>query len=252
MHANAQAEPDAPSAVDGQTVAWVLSQLRRRQRELERAGAYEEADEVSASIEKLETYEEINKREQLRTLHLLQRLCVADSHKEERTKFQIAWVAAMERELRARHHRELVVYVEKISCDAQPRAPRWSAKLLALRKQESLQAKAKNYRQAKKTKEAADALEMRELHQWKRIRDAQIQRKEEAWRNKQKLEMQGLLARIESGRRELLRTRDAAQEILIRRYANVVHQLEKEQKITTLKTFPRSRSRLSVNCAAEV
>lgn len=79
--------------VDEETLSWALSQLKRRCEELEFAGNYEEAARVSAYISKLESYDELSKREQLRSLHLLQRVCVDDSHKEECAKFQQTWVS---------------------------------------------------------------------------------------------------------------------------------------------------------------
>ena len=121
--------------------------------------------------------------------------------------------------------------MDKVRRETTPRTPRWSKDLLNLRKIQETLAKQRKYSEAQKTKQQADALEVREHAQWKAKRDAKIAALEDQFLRKQALEMHGLLKRIQSGREEQKHARKTELERLLQRYHNVKTQLESQQTI---------------------
>mmetsp|Transcript_59330 Transcript_59330/g.165656 ORF Transcript_59330/g.165656 Transcript_59330/m.165656 type:complete len:276 (-) Transcript_59330:146-973(-) len=218
-----------------------LEVLEKHRLECEREGKYEEAELARTRLQQLRDHEEDRRREELRSQQLAERLGVEEAHMKELQEFNEIWdrkvaefeahAANLQNTLAARHKVEYQAYLEKIRRETEPRTPRWSKDLLNLRKIQETLAKMKKYAEAGKTKASADKLEEKEHSMWKQKREQKITALEMQFLQKQKLEMLGLVKRIQSGREEQKQARKNELERLLQRYHNVKTQLESQQKI---------------------
>jgi hypothetical protein len=193
----------------------------------------------------LQQHEENRRRAELRSDQLAERLGVEEAHMKELQEFNDQWDTKMgdfeahaeklQAMLAERHQQELEAYTEKLHRETAPRTPRWSRELLNQRKiQESL-AKQKKYKEAGIVKIQADQIESKEHERWLRSREGKITALEEQFVQKQNLEMQGLLKRIQSGREEQKQARKTELERLLQRYHNVKTSIESQQTIIRLR-----------------
>lgn len=218
-----------------------LEVLEKHRIDCEREGKYEEAELAKTRLEQLREHEENRRREELRSQQLAERLGVEEAHMKELQEFNEIWdrkvaefeahAANLQSTLAARHKAEHAATLEKIRKDTEPRTPRWSRDLLNLRKIQETLAKMKKYTEAAKTKAQADQVEAKEHALWKEKREGKIRGLEDQFLNKQRLEFDGLLKRIQSGREEQKQARKSELERLLQRYHNVKTQLESQQKI---------------------
>lgn len=232
---------DAGFADEQQGIADFLDVLEKHRLDCERQGKYDEAELAKARVEQLRLHEEKCRREELNSQQQAERLEYEEAHNRELQELTEQWDSKfadyeghaenLQNTLRARHKQEHANTMEKYRTETEPRTPRWSRDLLNLRKiQESL-AKQKKYSEAKRTKDHADAMEMKEHAAWKAKRERKIELLEEQYLHKQDLEMGGLVKRINSGRSEHEQTRKAEMERILQRYQNLKTQLDNQQKI---------------------
>lgn len=223
---------------DLQTFIENLEQLRHK---YQTEGNYEEAHNIKLRLHQLRDDVENRRRKELRDQQLAERLGVEEAHMKELQEFNEIWdrkvaefeahAQSLQQQLDARHKADLAAYMQKAQAETAPTAPRWSKELLNLRRIQEMQAKTKSYDTAHKTKSEADQLEAKEHALWKAKRDLKLQTLEEQFKNKQNLEMAGLVKRIQSGREEQKQCRRSELERLLQRYHNVKAQLESQQKI---------------------
>merc|ERR1719484_69527 len=190
-------------------------------------------------------YEEARRRAELRSDQLAERLGGEEAHMRELQEFNELWDQKMadfeshaeklQAMLAERHQQEHAAHHEKLRRETAPRTPRWSRDLLNQRKIQENLAKMKKYKDASKVKVEADALEAREHDKWMQTREAKIAALEEQFLHKQRLEMQGLLKRIQSGREEQKQARKTELERLLQRYHNVKTSIESQQTIIRLR-----------------
>jgi len=226
---------------DEHAIADFLEVLERHRADCENRGKYEEAELAKMRLNQLRQHEEHRRREELRSQQLAERLGVEEAHMKELQEFNEIWdrkvaefenhAANLQSTLASRHKQEHAQYLEKLRREVEPRTPRWSRDLLNLRKIQETLAKQKKYAEAGKTKTQADHLEAKEHAMWKSKREGKITALEEQFLHKQRLEMGGLLKRIQSGRDEQKQARKSELERLLQRYHNVKTQLESQQKI---------------------
>jgi len=256
MSSSLEAQPTIPTddrpmaaAISGAQVAGTLGPsviesleaLEKHRLECVATGQYEEADLTKARIQQMKAQEEARLCEELRSQQLAALLGVEEAHMKELQEFNEIWdkkvveyeehAAKLEGTLSERQQTEHAQYLQKLAKEVEPRTPRWSRDLLNLRKIEATLAKQKKYSEAAGTKAEADQMEAQEQQLWKSRRDTKIASLAEQFTEKQRLEMKGLLKRVESGREEQKQARTNEMERLLLRYHNVKTQLQSQQKI---------------------
>jgi len=230
---------------DEQAVQDFMYVLDRHRIECEESGKYEEAELARSRLEQLQQHEENRRRAELRSDQLAERLGVEEAHMRELQEFNELWDQKMadfeshaeklQSMLAERHQQEHGSNHEKLRRETAPRTPRWSRDLLNQRKIQENLAKMKKYKDASKVKVEADGLEAREHDKWMQTREAKIAALEEQFLHKQRLEMGGLLKRIQSGRDEQKQARKTELERLLQRYHNVKTSIESQQTIIRLR-----------------
>lgn len=232
---------DGMDGADENAIQDFLVVLEKHRLDCEKEGKYEEAELARTRLEQLKEHEENRRREELRSQQLAERLGVEEAHMKELQEFNEIWdrkvnefeahAENLRNTLAARHQAEHATSMERLRRETEPRTPRWSRDLLNLRKIQETLAKMKKYAEAGKTKAQADQVEAKEHAMWKEKRESKIRILEDQFLHKQRLEMEGLLKRIASGREEQKQARKSELERLLQRYHNVKTQLESQQKI---------------------
>jgi len=232
-------------SADGQSIDDCVEALEKHRIACEKEGRYEEAEIAKTRLEQLRVHDENRRKEELKSQQLAERLGIEEAHMKELQEFNEIWdgkfaefeshAANLQNTLGTRHVEEHHAYLDKLRRDTEPRTPRWSRELLNLRKIQDNQAKMKQYTDAGKTKAEADQVEQKEHALWKNRRDTKIACMEEQFIKKQKMEMEGMLKRIQSGREEQKQARKSELERLLQRYHNVKTQTESQQKLIQLR-----------------
>jgi len=216
-------------------------QLEQHRRECEKLGKYDEAEEAKNRLLQMREMDSARRKRELQELHLAQRLSAEELHMKDTQEFNDLWDRKMQEleenseslknALAQRHEQELHAYMEKLRQDIEPKHPRWSVELLNMRKVQETLAKLKKYSEAGKTKAKADQMEAMEAEEWQAKRDLKIAAFEEKFVQKQRLEMMGLIKRIESGKAERVQTRQTEFLRLVQRGQNTKKQLANTHKI---------------------
>jgi len=216
-----------------------------------REGRYEEADTAAARIWQIKQTEEHQRRKELESQQMAERIGIEGLHAKELEEFNEAWeskcsefeahAGQLQQCLADRHRADHQAYLEKMWVDTEPRAPRWSRELLNTRKIQETLVKLKKYAEAADTKSRADELEDKERNMWKAKRDMKVQALEEQFLHKQHLEMKGLLKRIQSSRDEYQAARKAELEQTLQRHLNMTVQLESRHKVAQQKSSQQKR-----------
>jgi len=232
---------DLDVSLDGGAVQNFLEVLERHRIQCEQQGKYDEADLAKRRLEQLRAQEENRRKEEMMSEQLSERLGVEEAHMKELQEFNQIWdarvaeyeahAANLQSTLAERHKQERSSFLEKAQDDLQPRKPRWSRELLNIRKIQETQAKMKDYKSAASTKELGDRMADQEKAAWEAKRYARLQGLDKQFCTKQKLEMGGLVKRIQSGREEQKQARKTELERLLQRYHNVKTQLESQQAL---------------------
>merc|ERR1719174_197903 len=134
-------------------------------------------------------------------------------------------------QLAERHQKEHDEYAEKLRAEMLPRTPRYSRAVLDKRQVMAALVKQKRYPEAQKVRSEIESLEAKEHDQWYKARETKIVAAEDKYVQKQGLEMQGLLKRIQSGREEQRKGRKTELDRLLQRYANVKGSIETQQAL---------------------
>jgi len=211
----------------------------------EESGRYEEAELARDRLAELRTQEEQRRRAELRSEQLGERLDVEEAHMKELQEFNAAWDAKfaefedhaqkLQEMLAERHAQDHAMVVEKLREETLPRAPHWSRALLEKRKVQQLLAKQKRYAEARSVSNDVERLEVREYEAWFQRRELKITAGEEKFIAKQKLEMEGLRKRIQSGREEQRQSRKDELMKTLRRYQNAKQAIETQQSLIRIK-----------------
>jgi len=248
-------ELDMNASTDEECVA-MLEQYRL---DCNNEGKYGDAENARLRIQSLCTAEQDNRREILRTKQLSERMAMEEAHMKELGDFNYTWDVKKNQEFDAhaqqlqvllaeRNEAEHVAFVEKLRVETEPRNPRWSGDYLRLRKVQQTLGKQKKYPEAAEVKEEADKLERKEHLVWQSTRDKKITVCEEQYLQRQRMEMCGLIKRIESGRNEQTQARKTELNRILQRYINVKTQLESQQRtiMSRLDKYPVSAKDLPV------
>jgi hypothetical protein len=228
-----------------------LDILEEHRKNCENEGKYVEAEIAKNRLEELKLHEENRRVEALRSRQIAERLGVEEAHMLEFQQFNQRWDKKMEEyeqnatqlaeNAKARHAQELREFQAKLL--SSPLKPKFSKELLNLRKIQEHLAKQRDYSEAHKMKTKADSLESWELEKQQNARQRSMFQKEAKFKHKQKLEMNALTKRIESGRAGLRKTRKLDLERLLQRYQNVKAELEAQQSLEKIRAEKYLRRR---------
>jgi len=202
---------------------------------------HEEAETTRSELLRLRTQEEKKRRVAFQTQQQNERKSCVATFSNKRQEFDDMWdrkmtmfedhFASMQSKLASRQEADRKKYSARLQDEADPRTPRWSPELLNLRKIQNALFQQRKYAAAAQTKSEADDVQMKEHETWKAKRGARIASLEQIFRAKQQIEMDGLLTRIQAGRKEQMRTRARQLELLLRRQENTKISLASQQAI---------------------
>lgn len=219
----------------------VMASLADLQMELVQKRQFREAEVVRSKLQKLKDKEHARRIDESQSQEIAVRLGIETAHMQELQEFNDVWdakdaefemhVSSLHEALKERHKEALAKYMEQIEAETEPRQAKWSKELLNQRKVQDTLAKQKNYIEAAKVKDEIDVMERKEIAKWKALRSAKISSLEDQFKQKQHLEMSGLMARINANRSEHKQARKKELERLLQRYHNVKTQMETQQKI---------------------
>lgn len=250
---------------DTSAVQDFLQILEEHRKNCERQGKYVEAEIAKNRLEELRIHEENRRRyvvrrafvslcgylnwflfhrEAMRSRQIAERLGVEEAHMLEFQQFNILWDKKMKdyedhaqnlaSKMKERHESELIEWQKKMISTSQRRL-KFSKELLNLRKIEHCLAKQKDYQQAALMKARADKQEAYELQNLGNRTQSNLYVKEQRFKKKQKVELEALLKRIQTGREEQKKQRQLDLERLLQRYQNVKSELEAQQNLERIR-----------------
>eukprot|EP00762_Andalucia_godoyi_P006781 ANDGO_00964.mRNA.1 hypothetical protein SDRG_04477 len=206
---------------------------------------YEEASLAKTVLEKLKVAEEREVLHSIRQRQAAERRGVDEAHIQEFEQFRDMWdqrlgeyeshASELESAMKERHLMEFRQFHEEIQAAATAK-PKFSKQLLNLRAIERTLAKQEKYEEATKMKGKADRMEKKELGKWQDIQDKAFVLREQRLILRQQQELKVLMQRIEAGRAEQYKLRDADMKRIALRYANVRKGLEQAQNIEKART----------------
>jgi hypothetical protein len=222
-------------------ITGVLASLADLQMEMVQQRRFKDAEVVRLKLTKLKEKDKVRREDESEQRALCVKLGIETAHMQELQEFNDVWdakdaefemhVASLHEALKERHKENLAKHMEQIEAETEPRHAKWSKELLNQRKIEETLVKQKNYVEAAKIKEEVDKLERKEEAKYKALRRAKLSSLEDQFKQKQHLEMSGLMARINANRSEHKQARKKELERLLQRYHNVKTQHETQQKI---------------------
>lgn len=144
-----------------------------------------------------------------------------------------------------KHAEQLKEFQQELHGELTRKPPKFSRELLDWRKRQHLLAKQGKYAEAQKIKKIADDLERTERMKMDENNLRVFQQKETQFRAKQRSELDALMKRIDSRRREHTKQRDADSKRLLQRNRNVQSVLETKQTVEAEKKKADIRSSLA-------
>ena len=124
-------------------------------------------------------------------------------------------------DMKKKQEKAMMKYREEVHSEAQSKPPIWSRDLLDLRNREKVLAYQENYSEAQKIKSITDSLEEEERQTMTSCFDSSLAHKERNCQKLQEVEVQALLKKIESKRRENNKKRESDMRILLQRNKNI-------------------------------
>jgi len=221
-----------------------LQILEEHRKNCEKQGKYVEAEIAKNRLEELRLHEENRRREAMRSRQIAERLGVEEAHMLEFQQFNVVWDKKMRdyeqhqqeltQAIKERHSQELADWQKKMITSSQKRI-KFSQELLNLRVIQERLAKNKDYQQAALMKARADNLEAFELEKLGNKKQQDLYVKEQRFKDRQKIELESLLKRIQTGREEQKKQRQLDLERLLQRYKNVKSELEAQQNLERIR-----------------
>ncbi|KAM3133494.1 hypothetical protein pb186bvf_014336 [Paramecium bursaria] len=215
-----------------------MQELYEHQKSCERAGKYLEADEAKKRLALLKVEMESQTKDSIRDRHFQEKNEFEKTHQEELNSFNQFWdgkvkefieqSTAMKEELIQRHQKDLESFIQELE-ESIPTAPKDSAELLSLKKQEEQLAKQESYAEAHVIQQRIIGIQKEENEKWNIQRNMKIRNIIQQMKQKQQSELNVIQQRIQSGIDEQKRTRLAEEEKLKNKYYNVRKDLESKQ-----------------------
>mmetsp|Transcript_44684 Transcript_44684/g.52354 ORF Transcript_44684/g.52354 Transcript_44684/m.52354 type:complete len:260 (+) Transcript_44684:267-1046(+) len=224
-------------------IADFLEILEEHRKNCEDQGKYVEAEIAKKRLEELKSHEENRRKEAMKARQIAERLGVEEAHMLEFQQFNTKWDGAMNEHeknsenligaMKDRHISELKDFQQKLL--AKQLRPKFSTELLNYRKIQEHLAKAKDYNEAHKIKNKADALEAHEMEKWLTNKQNVLFQMEEKFKQQKQQELSALQKRIRTSREEQKKQRHIALERLLQRYQNVKNELEAQQNLERMR-----------------
>jgi hypothetical protein len=213
----------------------------------EEEGNYLEAERSQRQIETLRTQEEKRQRKAVKARQLSERHEVQVAHNQQMDEFNASWAKYLEeydlmaqnyiQQMTERHAANLLAFQQELREEVGEKPPRWSRELLDWRRRQHMLAKQHNYVEAQRVKKVADQMEQKEREAMEENQALAFARRESQFRKQQQAELKALLMRIESRRKEHLKTNEEDCKKLLQRNRNVQAVLESKQNLEAQKTF---------------
>jgi hypothetical protein len=232
-----------PSTIPYSEYIQLLQEYRQR---CVQDAQYDEAHLAKTVLERLRLAEEKEVLSSIRQRQAAERKGVDEAHVQEFEQFRDLWDAKLmeyerhaqelENAMRERHLMEFSKFHEEEAIEAQNDKPKFSKVLLNMRVIERTLARQEKYSEAQKQKEKGDRLERKETEKWNAKRGQVVALREERLIQRQQTELQVLRQRLEAGRAEQYKLREADMKRIALRYANVRKGLEQAQNIEKART----------------
>merc|ERR1719487_222196 len=215
--------------------------LQEHKEACEQSGRYDAAELAGRRLAHIRTRQEALVKREFKQGQRLERRDLQDGHLEELRAFNEFWdlkakdfeehVAGLQVTLKERHEKEFETTAAELRETLEPRAPRWSKELLALRRTQEILSKGKQYSEASKAKAQGDLVEQEEFNKWLQAREEKLAVRKQRLLAVQKREREGLDKRIGTCREELRVSRRAELERVLQRHSNAVLSLGAQQGV---------------------
>jgi hypothetical protein len=226
----------------------------------EEEGNYLEAERSQRQIETLRTQEEKRQRKAVKARQLSERHEVQVAHNQQMDEFNASWAKYLEeydlmaqnyiQQMTERHAANLLAFQQELREEVGEKPPRWSRELLDWRRRQHMLAKQHNYVEAQRVKKVADQMEQKEREAMEENQALAFARRESQFRKQQQAELKALLMRIESRRKEHLKTNEEDCKKLLQRNRNVQAVLESKQNLEAQKTFEEIHNTLYLSSSS--
>lgn len=235
-----------------------ISQLDQRRRECEHDGLYREAHALRIELEQAKVAAKHRNEAELRHQQAAELQALQQARDEEFRELASEWRRKMLefdddiRHLQDSLKTQQVADIQQVTLELQLKRqrmkPKLSGQLLAMQKRQTILAKQQMYLEADQLQAECEALAAEEIRQWNAACASKMEVQIRQYRDKQGLEMTGLLRRIASGRQERVLAHSRAEEQLRKRYDNLMRDVETRHKVQNNKVnrsdfMPPSRSR---------
>jgi hypothetical protein len=220
----------------------------------EEEGNYLEAQRADTQLIALRAQEAKRQSKSLKAKQIAERQDIQIAHNMQYTDFNNAWDQYMEeydnmaqayiRQMTEKHAADLRAFQEKLHKEVIERPPKFSKELIEWRRRQHRLAQHKNYAEAQKIKLIADEVEASERGSTNENMQAMFTRKENKFRQQQQAEVQALLKRIDTRRKEHIKQRNLDSKRLLQRNRNVQAVLESKQSVEAAKKLQDIRAGL--------
>jgi hypothetical protein len=217
-------------------------------------GNYLEAGRANKQLAVLKKQEEKRQQKAIIARHIAERQDVQLAHSMQFSEFNSAWDRYMEeydrmaqmyiQQMTERHAIILLEFQKSIRTELASKPPKWSRELLDWRRRQHTMARSKHYAEAQKIRKVADQAEEKERRDMENAQAVIFARRESKFRQQQQSELQALLKRIETRRKEHIKQRDLDSKRLLQRNRNVQAVLESKQAGETQKLFAEIKKQL--------
>jgi hypothetical protein len=220
----------------------------------EEEGNYLEAARADKQLEVLKKQEEKRQQKSVLDRHIAERQDVQAAHSMQFQEFCESWDRYMEeydrmaqmyiQQMIERHAVILLDYQKSLRDELASKPPKWSKELIDWRRRQHTMARSKHYAEAQKIRKVADQAEEKERRDIEQAQAIIFAKKEAKFRQQQQSELQALLKRIETRRKEHVKQREADTKRLLQRNRNVQAVLETKQAAELQKTFAEIKKQL--------
>lgn len=246
---------DGPAGGADPKVLEFLNILDEYRLKCEEEGNYLEAGRAYGQLETLRRQEERRQQKSLKARQIAERQDVQIAHNMQYSDFNQAWDKYMDeydqmaqmyiQQMTEKHAVNLLEFQERLHKEVIDKPPKFSKELLEWRRRQHMLARQKNYAEAQKIKRIADVMEERERKSLDEMNRQQFARRETKFRAEQQAELQALLKRIDSRRKEHIKQRNLDSKRLLQRNRNVQAVLESKQSVEAVKTVAQIKANLA-------
>eukprot|EP00767_Chilomastix_cuspidata_P005467 gnl/Chilomastix_cuspidata/5693.p1 GENE.gnl/Chilomastix_cuspidata/5693~~gnl/Chilomastix_cuspidata/5693.p1 ORF type:complete len:668 (-),score=46.42 gnl/Chilomastix_cuspidata/5693:629-2632(-) len=213
--------------------------LRDHLTKCEEEGRYFEAECARKRLEEIKVQVQKSRKSELKSHQKTEESILIQAHQSEVERFEFVWAqrlnefcsrsSELEAEMLLRHETDMREFLE-----TQRRGlarPRFSGRLLNMRKIERTLARQGDYRRAQEMQQQNDALEQRELARLSERNEQSVAKKAAHLRRQQALELSVFRKRVASARQQLVQGRLTDLQNLERRFTNAKRELQMQHRL---------------------